>query len=78
MGNISDRAFKVVTCARQAITRISRGATTFIGAKRICTDSILVTMVVVSYAFIKILFKKRNNKQAKKKKNKEKEVKNQV
>ena len=72
MGNISYRAFRVVTCARQAITRISRQATTSIGAKRICTDSILVTMVVVSYAFIKILFEKRNNKQRKKKTNKKK------
>ena len=70
MGNISDRAFRVDTCARQAITRISRRATTSIGAKRICTDSILVTVVVVSYAFIKILFEKRNNKQTKKKQTK--------
>lgn len=67
MSNISDRAFRVDTCARQAITRISRRATTSIGAKRICTDSILVTVVVVSCAFIKILFEKRNNKQTKKK-----------
>lgn len=67
MSNISDRAFRVDTCARQAITRISRRATTSIGAKRICTDSILVTVVFVSCAFIKILFEKRNNKQTKKK-----------
>ena len=42
------------TSAKQAITGISYGATTAIGANGVCADGVLMAMVIVSSTFIKI------------------------
>ena len=45
----------IPTCAIQAITGISCRALAFIGADCVCTEGILVTMVIIPSTFIKIL-----------------------
>ena len=43
-----------VTCAQQTIAGIPNGTVTLVGAWSVCTDCLLVTVVVVSFTLIKI------------------------